>query len=185
MAQYVYDMSKQLDVDKLDMEILQLANIISSKKFKSYIADKCLALLKEICDDATFWEEHSVWASKLDEYRNGHKVEIGNDYVLVFNNTQYSQDELWWLSDKTKENYQDGLSVAYLIEYGMGVNSAGADDWETSSKSKWVGYNPDDYPRAKFYQSREGKLIYLKLSLGVEERIEDWISEYIGKETRL
>ena len=181
MAQYEYDLTNQLDMAKLEQHFDKLGKVLESKKFKSYIADKCLELLKEICNEQTFWEEHSVWSSKLDEYKNGHKVEIGNDYVLIFNDTYYSQDELWWLSPATREKYADGLTVSYLIEYGMGARSAGADDWQTGSKDKWAGYDPDNYPKSKIYSSQEGKFIYLKLATQVEQRIEDWILEYMER----
>ena len=182
MAQYHYDMTKQFDIDRFNVDMESLGQVLFSKKFKSYIADKCIELLKEICNEATFWEEHEIWSSKVEEYKNGHKVEIGDDYVLVFNDTYYTPDEQWWLSDKTKINYFNGLSVSYLIEYGMGIQSFGANDWETSTKSKWVANNPDGDTKHKWYSSQQGKFIYLKLAGQVEQRMEDWVAEYIGKE---
>ena len=188
-AQYTYNVSRMLDKDKMILELDTLKEVFKTKQFKSFIADKCIELLREICNDSTYWEEHSVWADKIEQYKNGHKVDIGKDYVLIFNDTYYSQDELWWLSPETREKYIEGLSVSYLIEYGMGINGSAQSDWEvnvpTSYKNNgcetWVGYNPDEYPNAIFYNSQSGKFIYLKLKLGVEQRFEDWVNEYIGK----
>ena len=188
-AQYTFNASRVLNQNEFVEELETLKEVFKTKSFRIYIADKCIELVREICNENTYWQEHSVWTNKLQEYKNGHKVDIGNDYVLIFNDTNYSQDELWWLSPKTRDNYIDGLSVAYLIEYGMGINGSEAEDWQVNMPSAykrqsgdtWVGYNPDNYPEATFYHSQEGKFIYLKLQMGVEERFEDWVNEYIGK----
>lgn len=188
-AQYTFNASRVLNQNEFVEELETLKEVFKTKSFRSYIADKCIELVREICNENTYWDEHSVWTNKLQEYKNGHKVDIGNDYVLIFNDTNYSQDELWWLSPQTRDNYIDGLSVAYLIEYGMGINGSEAEDWQVNMPSAykrqsgdtWVGYNPDNYPEATFYHSQEGKFIYLKLQTGVEERFEDWVDEYLGK----
>lgn len=188
-AQYTFNASRVLNQNEFVEELETLKEVFKTKSFRSYIADKCIELVREICNENTYWEEHSVWTNKLQEYKNGHKVDIGNDYVLIFNDTNYSQDELWWLSPQTRDNYIDGLSVAYLIEYGMGINGSEAEDWQVNMPSAykrqsgdtWVGYNPDNYPEATFYHSQEGKFIYLKLQTGVEERFEGWVDEYLGK----
>lgn len=188
-AQYTFNASRVLNQNEFVEELETLKEVFKTKSFRSYIADKCIELVREICNENTYWDEHSVWTNKLQEYKNGHKVDIGNDYVLIFNDTNYSQDELWWLSPQTRDNYIDGLSVAYLIEYGMGINGSEAEDWQVNMPSAykrqsgdtWVGYNPDNYPEATFYHSQEGKFIYLKLQTGVEERFEGWVDEYLGK----
>lgn len=187
MAQYVYDMSKQTDIDKLMAEWDTLKTMFTSKKFKSFIADKCLDALKVICNETTFWDEHEVWTSKLEEYKNGHKVEIGNDYVLIFNDTYYIQDELYWLSPKTKKNYPEGISVSYLIEYGMGINGTAQDDWEVNvptaykinNGQMWYGNSPSG--QSMRYYSQEGKFIYQKLANEVELHFEEWANEYYEK----
>lgn len=190
MAKYVYDMTRKVDRDKLFMEFEGIKILFKTKKFREFIADKCLEVLDDICNTTEFWTEHSIWEAKVEEYKHNHKVDIGNDYILVYNDTYYQPEELDWLSDRTKPNYAEGIPVSYLIEYGMGVSGDSHNDWQTNISTPykrdggriWVGNNPDI--GKSFYASREGKFIYLKLAMQVEQRFEDWVNEYVGVKER-
>ena len=183
MAKYEYDLLKDTDWEALQEDLDSLAKLVTTKQFREYIANKCLEELEDIESYSLVNEEHSVWQSKILEYVRGHKVEYGNDYILIFNDTNMEQEEMFWVSKKTRSNYPNGISVAYIIEYGTGLKGTSQDDWQVNvnghGANGWVYKDPDGF--VQHTTGMEGKFIYQKLLDSVSQQIEKWTMEYIER----
>lgn len=183
MAKYEYNLLNDTDWGKLQIDLDKIANVITTKQFREYIADKCLKELEDIESYSLVNEEHSVWQEKILEYVRGHKVEYGNDYILIFNATNLNQDEMFWVSDKTRANYPNGISVAYIIEYGTGLKGTSQEDWQVNvngyGANGWVYKDADGF--IQHTTGLEGKFIYQKLLDIVVREIETWTFEYMER----
>lgn len=192
MAKYVYDLSNRQDISELTDYINLLGGLFANKNFKQYIANKCLNELKDICDyTLVTFDEHSVFDAKVQEYEKSHGKEIGRDYIMIYNDTKLAQDEMWWVSPKTKENYPHGISIAKIIEYGTGIKGTSQTDWQVDvnnhGSSGWFYRNPDNYGSANRAESlvrttgMEGRFIYQKLANNVEKKFDSWVREYMER----
>jgi hypothetical protein len=187
MSKYVYDISKELDFKNLLLSIDDISKIFESEKFKKFVAEKCIKELETIMgENLNDIPEYHVSAEKVQEYKNNNKYEIGTDYVLIFNETNLTQGEMYWVSDKTKERYPEGISISYLIEYGTGLRGTAQDDWEVNvsspskrSDGKWT-FKKDDIVYKKV-SGLAGRFIYDKLLQVVENNMQSWIDEYLEK----
>lgn len=185
MSNYVYDASKDSDIKKLKKELLEISGLFNSKKFKNFIADKCLfelALFTQDMGSFSRGEEHSVFLKKVEEYKRNNKKEIGDDYIIIFNETTLEQSEMYWVSEKTIQNYPNGISIAYIIEYGTGLLGTSQEDWQVNVNNhngSW-SYKKDE----KIYHTSgiSGRFIYQKLLERVKLKFEKWTDEFLEKE---
>lgn len=125
--------------------------------------------------------------SKLEEYKKNNVATVTKDYIEIKNDTMLTQEEMYWVSDKTKQRYPDGISIAYIIEYGTGLRGVEAEDWTINlpSPSKKSDGSWNFTRDGKKYIKVTGtspKLVYLALRGEVEQRFEDWVLEYIERE---
>lgn len=186
MAQYEFDISKDRDFKELIESIERIEKAFDSKDFLEFLANKCLKALNVIMlDNLNGYDEHSVFESKLDEYRDNNKYEILDNGILIYNDTNMGQNEMWWVSPKTRENYPDGISIAYIVEYGTGIKGTSQDDWQTEvhayPNGEWRFVNPDT-GFLKYSTGSEGRFIYQKLLEEIEREIGVWVDEYYEKE---
>ena len=170
----------------IENEIKNLTTIFASDKFKKYIGEKCLKVLDTIMqDNLGNFNEHSVFDAKVEEYKKNCKYRIENDYLIIYNETTLTQDEMFWVSDKTKQNYPEGISISYIIEYGTGLlgDSTPEDDWLTNVNnysSSWSYIGPDNL--IHHTQGIEGRYIFNKMMEQVQENFGNWVDEYIEQE---
>lgn len=170
----------------IENELKKLTALFKSDKFKKYIGEKCLKVLDTLMqENLGNFNEHSVFDAKVEEYKKNCKYEIENDYLIIYNDTILTQDEMTWVSDKTKKNYQEGISISKIIEYGTGLlgESTPEDNWETNVNnysSSWSYIGPDNL--IHHTQGIEGRYIFNKMMEQVQENFELWVDEYIEKE---
>lgn len=181
------------DKSLLEEELNDLNNLFNSKKFKEFIGKKCLKVLDELMQEklGTF-DEHSVFDEKVEEYKKNSNYKIDGDYLVIYNKTMLTQEEMFWVSEKTKQNYPEGISIAHIIEYGTGLlgDSTPEDDWETNTNpngiahtrnGSWWHYSPDD-ENIHHTSGIEGRYIFNKMMEQVEKDFSKWVDEYIEKE---
>ena len=180
------DIKDLYNVKALDAELNKFSKIFNSSKFKNYIGEKCLTVLDKIIQSSlgTF-NEHSIFDAKVEEYIKNCKYKLENDYIVIYNETTLTQQEMTWVSEKTKENYPEGISIAYIIEYGTGLlgESNSEDEWQTNVnnyKSSWSYKDPEG--NIRHTQGIEGRFIYDKMMQEVEINFADWVDEFIRKE---
>lgn len=173
--------------ESLYKELYDLPKIFKSRNYKKFIAEKCIKELNGIMEIKLNDQSSGLSEDiEIKKYRDGNEYEIGGDYILISNDSTLSQGEMYWVSEKTKERYPDGISIAYLIEYGTGIMGISNEDWQVNvpspSKRKdgsWA-YKRDGVLHKKVFGSSP-KLIYTTLMQKVEENIQDWTIEYINK----
>lgn len=181
MANKVINILDTVNVENYFNEYIILLNEFTTKEFKEFFGNKCIEVLKELSESLLSDISYSdVATEEIEKYKNAHQVEIGDDYVLLFNETMA---DLSHLSPLTSAHYPNGLSIAKLIEYGMGIKGTTQDDWQTQM-------NPNrDYTKAWAYRrpaggtlywsnGMEGKFIYQKLIEVVKEKMHEWVNEY-------
>lgn len=185
MAKYVYDITKDADLKKILLIFDEYEKVFKTKKFKNFIANKCIKELRKIMsanlNNFGEGEEHSVFKNKLKEYKKNNIKEIGDDYILIYNETILTQEEMTWVSEKTRSNYPNGISISKIIEYGTGLQGTSQDDWQVNvnnHNSSWSYKDPDNEGRYKHTSGIEGRFIYYKLLQSVEENFEQWVLQY-------
>ena len=182
MSKYVYDLTKPSDIDKLTKELYSLASVFKTKGFKEFIANKCLKELDDI--QSYLLNGYDKENTDIGRYQNNHKVEYGDNYIKIFNNTNLSQDEMWWVSEETREHYPDGISIAYIVEYGTGIKGTSQDDWQTDVNGHgakgWVYISPN-VNHYVWTNGIEGKFIYQKLYDKIVKNFDSWYMEYIER----
>lgn len=178
---------------QFEKELKAIEKIFTSKKFKDFIGNKCLKVLDTLMStDLGTFNEHSVFDAKVEEYKQNCKYKIEDDYIIIYNKTILTQDEMTWVSEKTKQNYSEGISIAHIIEYGTGLlgDSTPEDDWETNTNpngiahtrnGSWWHYSPDD-ENIHHTSGIEGRYIFNKMMEQVEKDFSKWVDEYIEKE---
>lgn len=191
MAKYVYDITKDSGLKSLLLFYDNYDKLFKTKKFKSFIADKCIkeldAIMANSLNNFGDGEEHSVFNKKVEKYKKNNKKEIGDDYILIYNDTVLTQEEMVWVSEKTKSNYPNGLSISKVIEYGTGLLGKAQDDWQVNvngHNKSWSYEDPDNKGRYKHTSGIEGRFIYQTLLQTVEKKFKLWVMEYIGKNKR-
>ena len=102
-------------LDKFSTDLNKLEKALKSKAFLQFLADKCMVELNDIISKNL---SESEYTPQMSEYKDNNKVEIGKDYVKIYNN---SMVDLSHVSSKTLENYTSGLSLSKLIEFGTGI----------------------------------------------------------------
>lgn len=187
---YSFEVKFDKTYQKILTEITNLNNMFQSASFKEFIKDKALDELNKIIQQRVNnfgdGEEHPIFIQKVEEYKKNNKTEIGSDYILIFNDTMLTYDEMTWVSEKTKINYLDGLSISYLIEYGSGLKGTSQSDWETNvnnHKGTWSYIGSDD----KIYHTDgiEGRFIYDTLLQSVKNKFEEWTLEFLDERSEL
>ena len=165
--------------------IKQFSNLFTSREFKDYISKKSMNVLNDITakylnEDKTEQYNHT--------YRSGHGLEVKTNEIVLFNDTKV---DLSGLSEETLGNYPDGLSLAKLVEYGTGIvgqeSSASqyAKNWEYDvnnhgNKGWWYEKG------GKLYWTKgiEGRLIYLRTKIEIENNIVSWIKAYVKRKVK-
>ena len=188
MANYTFDI-KVDGIEEILTDIDDIYKLFKKRKFKEFIATKCIETLQKICDgELSEIPDRYIHTPKLEEYKKNHKYEISSDYVEIYNSTILNPDEMVWVSDDTAIRYPDGLSIAHVIEYGTGLRGISSEDWDVNVPSpsknkdgKWA-FKKDGIVY-KNQSGMEGKFIYLKLIQEVEKSFDNWVNEYLdGKE---
>lgn len=188
MPKYVYDITNDKDLQGLISDIQSIQSIYNSMEFKKFIGKKCEKELQKIMDERlSYLPDYHVMQDKLEEYKKNHLFEYGDDYILrIHNSTNLEQDEMYWVSEETRERYPEGISISYIIEYGTGLMGDSQDDWQVNvpspSKHKdgtW-SFERDGvvYVNVAGY---EGKYIYQRLLDAVMDNFGVWTFEYLEK----
>lgn len=188
---YIYDITKEKDLQAFFEDIDEINNIFESMEFKKYIAQKCKKELDDIMErKLSDIPEYHVMSDKVEEYKKSHIFEVDGDFILrITNSTTLTQDEMYWVSDSTKARYPEGISISYAIEYGTGLRGFSQEDWQVNVPS------PSKHPDGKWTFKRDGivyknvsglsaRFIYEELLEVVQEKFRGWTEDYIEEKWR-
>lgn len=188
-----YDLLDAKDLREVVGFFTEISSLPKSAEFREFIANKCKNSLENIMNSSLSGiSEENILATKVSEYRIKHVYDYSGDiFLTITNDTTLEQDEMYWVSEKTKERYPEGISIAKIIEYGTGLmgTSSEEDNWQVNvpSPSKhqdgsWT-YKRDENLFINVI-GMEGKFIYQKLLDIIEDNFEEWTVEYLEEEMR-
>lgn len=184
---YEIELSEE-SITKLGNTLEKIGNKLDTDDFNKFLMSKC----KEELENLMYYEDVDG-DQRGAEYKAGNHEEMGKDYIELYNDSEIdiaSQDT--WLNDYGKTFYPDRLSLAELIEYGAGLIGSQSskntgDEWEYMANPNrdyqegwgWNNQSYSDFPSHTMGQ--EGRYIYFQLAEKVEDKLENWVSEYIEK----
>lgn len=179
---YEINLSTQ-GLNKLKKDIKNVEAKLQDEKFIKYIAEKSYQVLQEITaqnlnlDDLGQYE-HS--------YRTNHQIKIQSNEIDLWNDTMVDLDSLN-LSEETRANYYNGLSLAKIVEYGTGIVGARskassiAENWQydvnNHGENGW--FYQDTSGQLHFTRGIEGRLIFYKTKEKIEQQLSTWVNDYI------
>lgn len=185
MKTYKVDLS-EAGIDKAIKILDNLGILLSDEKLMMYIGEKCKKELNLISINKL----SSTYGSQdvdMSNYLSHHKIEIANNYIYLYNDSVVDTSTKN-ISDTKRANYPLKLSLASIVEYGIGyvgsltpnddtgnwaydVNKHGASGWSyLDTNGNWHHTN-----------GFEGRLIFYNLKLHIEEQIASWLNDYIDK----
>lgn len=169
--------------------INEILNIVNSQEFIEHLAGKIRAALDEIAKR----EVGSINNEALDgigrekeKYFNSMGMEVKGNMIVLYNDSKINLDEKK-LKPSTRIRYPLQLSLASIIEYGIGYTGAKhsigeAEGWEYDVRNHgqrgW--YYIDSLGNVHWTNGLAGRYIFLKLRWWVEQNIKGIISDYIN-----
>lgn len=169
---------------KMQRLLSNINTLITSKNFLEYIGNKCKKELEKICvQNLTTLDEKTIDSS---DYMKHNNLKIEKDTIILYNNSKIDISSKN-MKETTKANYPAQLSLAKIVEYGIGytgnlrTDKSEVEDWEYDVNSHgykgW--YYIDDNGQTVWTNGFEGRLIYFKLKNKIEQNIDKWIKEYV------
>lgn len=111
IKKYEVDIFDERQLDALTGVFDNIKEALESEEFMNFIALKCMKELKSIIDTNLGSEEYTT------DYREQNHYEVTKDYIHIYNDSMVDLSEV---SEETLMNYPDGLSLAKIVEFGVG-----------------------------------------------------------------
>lgn len=181
---YSYELSVK-DLKKMKQDIAKITSVISSKEFLDYLGQR-------IKEALLFIQKSSLTTVKTKEdiemsnYMNSNHLEIEGDTILIYNDAVIDIASKN-MKETTKARYPAQLSLAKIVEYGIGYMGATTEpqqeveDWEYDVQGHGVGgwFYRDDGGTIHWTNGFQGRMIFYQLKLFVKSHIAVWCDEYI------
>lgn len=186
---YNFELSKK-DINRLQKFYDSIPKILESRDFKEYIAEKAEEGLKFIQKTSltSLEGEDDIINSN---YLNSNHVEIEGDTIYLYNDAVIDIASKN-MSEKNKTNYPAQLSLAKIVEYGIGYTGLHFTEHQEELTPDWqYDMNNHDYTGWYYKDSSglkhwtngfAGRMIFFKLKEYVKVNIEKWIIDYLNKE---
>ena len=169
---------------ELQRILSNINTLITDKKILEYIGNKCKKELEKICvQNLTTLDEKNLDTS---DYMRNNNLKIEDDTIILYNNSKIDISSKN-MKETTKANYPAQLSLAKIVEYGIGytgdlkTDKTEVEDWEYDvNRHGYKGwYYIDDSGQTVWTNGFEGRLIYYKLQNNIKQNIGKWIKEYV------
>lgn len=191
MKTYEVALSKE-GLRELKNKLITIQRSIKTKKFKIFIAEKCLKELRKIQANSltTVGDENDFL---LGDYMDCNGYDILDDGIRIYNDAMIdisSKD----MSEEYKATYPDlELSLAQIVEYGIGYTGQSTphqeevEDWAYDIRVKPDGsqgygskgwYYTDSSGIKHWTNGFQGRLVFYQLKERAKEKMADWIAEY-------
>lgn len=178
-------------IKTLREKLKAIEKLLTDKKIYEYIAEKCMKELNEITlEKLTTVDEENIDTSY---YASRHQYKIEGNIIYIYNDSTIDISSKN-MSEVTKAKYPAQLSLAKIVEYGIGYTGANftvipegtalpSDNWEYDVNNHgykgW--YYTDENGEVIWTNGFEGRLIYHELVSRIKRNASKWILEYIGK----
>lgn len=196
MAKVYYYTLDNVGLKKLEKDLSLLKRKITTKKFKEYIAKKCMDELVKIQQRELSTIQSGINTEEIMLYMSSNHYTIDDDKntITIYNDATIDVGSKN-MSERAKSTYEGmTLSLAKLIEFGMGYTGANftpnpeqVEDWKYDVRDRGKGvigygykgwYYYDESGERYWTNGISGRMIFYKMIKSVEEKIFDWISEY-------
>ena len=173
----------------LDDKLAQIEEILSSKELYEYIAEKCMKALNEITlEKLSSYDKENIDTSY---YASRHQYKIEGSTIYIFNDSMIDISSKN-MRETTKAKYPAQLSLAKIVEYGIGYTGANFtvvpegspirnDEWEYDVNNHgyrgW--YYTDENGNIIWTNGFAGRLIFNDLAIRVKKNVRRWITEYV------
>ncbi len=174
------------DINNIAEYALKVQKALESDDFKEFLSKKSQQILERLTRESLNEDTEEKY---LHNYRKNHKVEVSNEYITISNTTDIPVENI---NQNIARNYPNGFDLAKAVEYGTGIVGAISDAYKYAIQDGWqymVNANRD-YGKGWFYEQdgkvywtegMSGKLIFNKAVLEIEEKLYEWIDEYLDK----
>lgn len=168
-----------------------IEKMLTSKELYEFIAKKCIEELNEIsAERLSTYDKENI---DLSYYVSRHQYKIEGDKIIIFNDSTIDISSKN-MSETTKAKYPAQLSLAKIVEYGIGYTGANFtvvpsdsilpnDDWayDVNNHGFKGWYYIDDNGEVVWTNGFEGRLIFNELVNRIKQNAGKWVNEYIKK----
>lgn len=109
---YSIDMFDLDGFDEFSEDLDKLLKALDSEEFMEFLAKKCMEEVKRITNERLRTENYTT------DYRSNHKYSIDGNVLTISNDSMVDLSEV---SEETLANYPNGLSLAKIVEFGVGA----------------------------------------------------------------
>lgn len=172
----------------ISKDINKVIKALESPKLMKFFEKKLLDLIKEISIEKI----QTLSEDTLDTstYMKGFGSEIKGDTIYIYNNSIIDMTDpnvTKRFKDKSKlENYPLQLSLAKIVEYGVGIegantpqDSVGNWEYDVNNHGMEGWYYQDGNGTYHWTRGYEGKLIFHTFETRVKENANKWFDEYL------
>lgn len=180
---YTFDIANG-GFDEAEKMLEKIEYYLLSEHFYKYMA-KLLKKQLKIIQKKKLTTINSREDIKASVYMNSNHLEMGDGYIYIYNDAQIDISDKN-MSETTKANYPAKLSLAKIVEYGIGytggMNSIGEEDgWDYDvNRHGYKGwYYKDNNGEVHWTNGFAGRYVFLELKRYIEENIEQIMSDYL------
>lgn len=183
---YSYELSV-FDLQRLQKDLKKVQDIIQSDEFKKYLGEKLEEALKFI-QKTSLSTINSDEDIEMSTYMNSNHLEIEGDTIYIYNDAKIDITSKN-MRETTKARYPAQLSLAKIVEYGIGYTGGAftpqedVEDWayDVQGHGAKGWYYKDDSGVIHWTNGFAGRLIFAKLKEFVKAYIEKWIIDYMNE----
>lgn len=173
----------------------QINKVIQGKELRKYLGEKCYKALEKIQGEKLTFEG-GVEEMILSDYLLSNHLEIDyeHDIIYLYNDAKIDvANANSFFNETTKENYPAQLSLAKMVEYGVGLEGSFTphqevvEDWgyDLNGHGQQGWYYKDASGKPRWTSGYEGRLVFYSLVEYIKENVSAWITEYLIDNIRL
>lgn len=171
----------------------QINELLQSKEFINYIAKIVSNHVNQIASEEVGTIGSDVLSSEeINTYLESFDSSIEENSFSIFNDAEVDINSKN-MSETTRSNYADGLSLSQLIEYGFGYTGylnteplPDASTWQYDiNMHGYKGwYYKDQNGQVHWTNGMEGRLVFLKIMYWVEENLPTLVEKFLKKNVK-
>ena len=180
---YEYDLTEH-DLNEFQKKLEKIEYLLLSEDYTKYLGRKMKDALKKIQKQRL---KSITTKEDIEEstYMNSNHLEIENGIIYIYNDAAIDISSKN-MKETTKANYPAQLSLAKIVEYGIGFTGSKSakgieDDWiyDKNEHSNKGWYYIDKNGEKRWTNGYAGRYIFLTLKEYVYEHINEWTESYI------